>query len=948
MLGKTAGHGYNTDAIDVAIEVFKSFGQSLNQQEVALLKNTLLAILDDEHAGTPIHKRVCAAIASLAASFADHQMFELVSDLTVRFESPNASITHKRNIISIIGAMAQSIPQQVSGRINRLAPLVLSTLQQPDKKAEDEQLDELYEASLVTLDTLLTTCASNMGPHISPSAKAALIFLKHDPNVTDGDEDDVQMNMGDEDESADAQDDDGSEFDDFEEEEGYSDADDASWKVRRCATKLLHNIISQYSPKAKTGAAEAADEDLLFQNIAPGLLARMTQEREESVKVEVLICLKHLVHKTAESTDAAEYIRISRKRRRHDSDVSASGIDALLDSPAVVDTPIVSPSAPAIAANPILMEITKLTNDVSRNVLKIWKNASLSLKHAALSLLKTLTTARAGALSEFLQQLESSIIDALNATSTASSNLSSVGGPGMMSVSFVDLQIVALSLVAAISETHSSASLIPFLIAIIPNLVASVNSKGHYKISSEAFVTIEIVIKALTPPRVSPVNAQMQDIHSQLEKLSGVILGSITNNSFDSEVRKRALNALAVLLARTSEPQGTKFVSVEQRSASLDLIYEKMKQESSRLPAVMAVHEISRSVSHENDLSGEWIRNVAVELSSQLRKSDRALRGSSLDALRSMTRNAHIRPHITEDLATVQTLAMALVPLMDIDDFHLLTPSLFIMAKILPGNSQNLPMDSLIQRLCHLIQPSLVGSTLKVYLSLVRTIAEQGAGASLMQAYLRGVGVNGDPAVLGRAIGTLLVSGGPGVGYKVDDFLTELRLIADIRTKCLALAILGEYGLHMGPKASSLLSPETFISNFHTDSDKLKLTAAFGLGNCATGNTESYLPVIIQGLESSRDHTYLLLHSLREVLQHADVVKHAVVPFVDRLWSIIISASNSDEIRPVGSECLGRLALMDPAVYIPILQVRHLASFAHHPLLPLSAPLHPPFLFLGL
>lgn len=933
MLAKIPGRGYNTDAIDVAIEVLKTFAHTLIPEEVLLLKDKLVDIIGDDSAGNAVQKRACIAIATLASTFTDKELSELVADFARRFESPDTSITYQRNIISTIGSMAQPIPRQVRECIDQLVPLVLSAFQRQAGEDANDQFDELYETSLISLEALFNTCPSSMGQYINPITNATLALLKHDPNLAEMDDDDIQMQDEDEEEAAANHNDEDFEFEDFEEEEGYSDVDDASWKVRRCAAKLLHSIISQYSAKTKPGAVRVVDEAIVFRQIAPALLARMTREREESVKVEVVLCLRHLVHQTAESTDAAESVRISRKRRRRDSDVSGDGVDSILDSPMTTDAPIISPSTPMLAAHPIIMEVTKLTNEVLQNTLKIWKNASVTLKHAALSLLQAFTTARTSAFSESLPQLQHPILDSLKAASTASTSITSLGVPGAMSVSYVDLQIVALSLVTAISETHSSSSLIPFLIAIVPETTVSVSTRIHYKIASEAFITIEAIIKALTPPRISPTNAQNQDIYSQLDTLHRAVVACIKDNSFDSEVRRRAINALGVLLARTSGPHATRAVSPEQRSGSLDLLYEKIKQESSRLPVVVAVYEISRVVSHDNELSKEWIRNVTVELSAQLRKYDRALRGSSLDALRSMMRNAHIRPHIIEDSSVVKTLATDLLPLMDADDFHLLTPCLFIMTVILPGNTQNVDTRSLIERLCLLIKPSLVGSTLKLYLSLVRIVAEQGAGANLMQAYLQDVGVDGDPEVLGRSIGTLLLSGGPDIGYKIDDFLKELREVPDVRRKCLSLAVLGEYGLHMGPRASSLLSPETFISNFHTRSDKLKLAAAFGLGSCATGNVPNYLPLIIEGLENSAEHRYLLLHSLREVLQHVDAVKQDLVPFVDRLWGIIIPVSNSDETRPVGSECLGRLACMNPAVYIPILQVRgssSVASFFSH------------------
>ncbi|RJE16578.1 Cullin binding protein CanA, partial [Aspergillus sclerotialis] len=97
-------------------------------------------------------------------------------------------------------------------------------------------------------------------------------------------------------------------------------------------------------------------------------------------------------------------------------------------------------------------------------------------------------------------------------------------------------------------------------------------------------------------------------------------------------------------------------------------------------------------------------------------------------------------------------------------------------------------------------------------------IGDEGAGAELMKRFLRDVGVNGDSAVVGRAIGTLLAHGGPNLGVKMEDFLSELQTAQDAQRKCLALAILGEIGLRMGAACS--LTPELFITHFDSKSDK--------------------------------------------------------------------------------------------------------------------------------
>ncbi|KAF9893290.1 hypothetical protein FE257_011720 [Aspergillus nanangensis] len=776
----------------------------------------------------------------------------------------------------------------------------------------DPQADELRETALVTLETLISSCGPQMQPYLPNTVRSALRYLKYDPNVAELEEDEEMggtQNPDSDDEETEEPDLDDDEFEDFEEEGGYSDVDDMSWKVRRCAAKLLYTIISSY------GRGRALDDSALYQQISPALVSRFSKEREESVKLEVVSTMTALVRKTGDGAlimtsngflEAVGGSKNSRKRRRQDSDASMIDFEPSIGTSSAVSTPVIAPSSPTSGAQ---ADLARSVPTIVQSLVKMWKQASIPLKQAVIVLLKSLALVRYGGLADHLQQIEDPIADVLKSSLLSGSSSAPAGAA---TASAGTLQTETLSLIAAIAETHTSDALLPFLIALIPGVIGAVGDR-NYKVSSEALGAVEQIVKALTPPRIATAS---QDLALQLEKLYEVVHGRITDTSADLEVRQRAIHVFGVLLARTSGEKGTSFLTPDRRSNGLSVLVDRLKNETTRLAAVRAVDDVAVLCDREVDISSSWVSEVTAELGAQLRKSDRVLRGASLEALRSLAMNPSTRVHY--DDKTMRELEECILPLISADDFHFLAPALIILAKLIPGNAQLLVNKALVSAICSVVTSTLVGTVLKALLLLVKVIGEEGAGKDLMQNLLRDVGINGDTSVVGRAIGTLVVHGGPKLGVSMEDFLNELQTAQDAQRKCLALAILGEIGLRMGSGCS--LTPDLFISHFGSKSDKVRLSAATALGNAAAGSVKAYLPTILGGLEKSKPQSYLFLHTVKELLQHPEIVRPDVAPSALKLWQALLIVSEEEDNRAVGAECVGRLALIDPVAYIPHFQ----------------------------
>lgn len=896
--------GTDSNAIDVLTEVARCFGPMLQEPEVHALQQITLELLDNDRTSSVLKKKAVVAVSALAPYFSDGLLSSFVSRIIESLRDVHLTNGKRKLYITILGSMARSIPRKFGPYLKTLALFVLSALsasELEDQMAEDEderdpEADEVREAALVAVESFLASCAQDMRAYTNECIDSAIRFLKYDPNFT-GDEDDEAME-GDDDEAEDFGD------EDFEEEAAYDDEDDASWKVRRCAAKVVLTLISTRSK------GDLLEDGTLYDRIAPALVARF-KEREESVRLEVLAALSLLVRSTGGNVSAPETASHdgtalglmgpppSRKRRRGGSDAGAfdSQVHVPLSSGAASQhlNGHASPTGPQT-------RLAKLSPDIVQGVAQLLKASTLPTKQASISLLKDIVAAQHGGLSDYLAQIIEPVVEAVRTTNTQ------VGGSSAAVAN--SYRITALQFINAVAEAHPSKALQPYMSKIVPALIKAVQEK-YSKVAVEALHTVEQYINALTPPSSDASDQQKQAL---LEQLYDATTSRVSAKDADLEVRQQAIHVLGLLLGRTSASQSP--LSASKSTAGLDLLADRLRNQLTRLASVRAIETVAAFAQDTTGFAPRWVQTVALELGAQFRQSSRSLRGASLSALRTLAVNPATREKLNSD--TIKELVGLITPLLNIDDLHLLGPALVILAAFVRSNAPIVVNGDLVKNLCTVVRAPIGGHTLDALLSLVRAVGEQNAGAPLMAALLKDVGVSGNPDIVGKVIGCLLVAGQSNVGVQVNDFVSELNTARDDKRQCLALAVLGEAALRMG--SASPLQPQLFMTHFSSKSDKVPLTAAVALGRAAAGNMEAFLPVLLSTMNQPSSPQYLLLHSLREILQH-DEARPEVLPHAQDLWQILITASQAEDNKAIGAECIGRLAILDPKTFLPQLQV---------------------------
>jgi cullin-associated NEDD8-dissociated protein 1 len=172
-------------------------------------------------------------------------------------------------------------------------------------------------------------------------------------------------------------------------------------------------------------------------------------------------------------------------------------------------------------------------------------------------------------------------------------------------------------------------------------------------------------------------------------------------------------------------------------------------------------------------------------------------------------------------------------------------------------------------------------------------------------------------------IGTLLVASGDSAGVTLDSFVREIGgNSGDQARSSLALAVIGEAGLRLGSRFP--IPPTLFLGQFTNEYDKVSLAAAVALGRAGAGNVSVYLPVILQSMQQKGGTQYLLLQSIKEILQQVALSSTDIGQFSTSIWEQILAASDTEDNKAVCAECVGRMAIIDPKTYMPKLEVSYL------------------------
>ncbi|KAF5731795.1 cullin-associated NEDD8-dissociated protein 1 [Tripterygium wilfordii] len=645
---------------------------------------------------------------------------------------------------------------------------------------------------------------------------------------------------------------------DDESADEYTDDEDVSWKVRRAAAKCLAALI--VSRPEMLGK--------LYEEACPKLIERF-REREENVKMDVFNTFIELVRQTG--------------------NISKSLIDLNEYSPRWL----------------LKQEVPKVVKSINRQL----REKSVKTKVGAFSVLKELIVVLPDCLADHMGSLIPGIEKALNEKSSTS-----------------NLKIEALIFTRLVLSSNSPSVFHSYIKALSAPVLSAV-SERYYKVTAEALRVCGELVHILRPN----TEGFDFDFKPYVRPIYNSIMSRLTNQDQDQEVKECAISCMGLVISTFGDHLKAEL------PACLPVLVDRMGNEITRLTAVKAFAIIAASPLQIDLLC--VLEHVIAELTAFLRKANRALRQATLGTLNSLV----VAYGDKISSSAYEVIIVELSTLISDSDLHMTALALELCCTLMtdkrPSSNVGLAVrNKVLPQALTLIKSSLLQGQALLALQNFFAALVYSANTSF-DALLDSLLSSAQPSPqsgavaklalhsIAQCVAVLCLAAGD---HKCSSTVGMLNKILKDESSThsakqhLALLCLGEIGRRKD--LSSHANIETIIiESFQSPFEEIKSAASYALGNIAVGNLSKYLPFILDQIDNQQKKQYLLLHSLKEVIVRQSVDKAEFQDSsVEKILNLLFNHCESEEegVRNVVAECLGKIALIEPAKLVPALKVR--------------------------
>eukprot|EP01134_Creolimax_fragrantissima_P003789 CFRG3789T1 len=905
------------EALGVLADVLGMYGGLVTP----LHESTLTCLLTQlTYTRSAVRKRAITAVSKLVGVIDDAKFSVLIKNLLDGLKT--ASRVKDAEIAKAYNQCFSIIQREAGPRVGTflsdIFPCVASQM--------NEDHDELRESALQCIDAMATRHGADFQPFLKQSTDFALLYIKYDPNMDDEDGVDEGDSMETDDSEVEESDD--------EDDNEYWDDDDMSWKVRRSSARLLGTIVRTRPALLSTH----------YETIAPILIKRLVKEREQTVKLELFAAFEI-------------FLRLTRVDRSDQIAVSSMNEDTTEHS-----------------SIELLAQLTPLTVKNIRSEMKTSKKDARS-KQACFHLLTEMARVRPGFLDAYLDVLVPVINEGLESVRGHSGLQTNASGGGSDVTS--GLKIDVLEFMYCLLTTEAPEVIQPYAALLVAPVCVCI-SDDFYKTVAMATRVATVLIRCLRPiDKDYPSGSNAFDFTPYVDPLFQAIGARFEAVDVDQEVKERSSVCIATLISHMGDALGK-----EKIANTLPTFLARLQNETVRVITVKALTMIASSPLHI-DIS-DITTACVVQLSLFLRKESRQLRLASMLCLSAMQANLHFdkenqgvedaighvlsecpRVIVDNDLQLTEVVLTFITSVLK--DRQHLTPTMLTRMRTCGEDESVVASEedlhehgSVLGAVVQLLSsPLLQGAALDSALALIEllvTVPECGLQFDVFYNRLCEIVLSdgntpapsqGDVVSLhmskqsfastSKALAVLVVFSADKVNPTVVRLLSQIESTSEsCNAKLLALLTLGEIGCRVDLFSYSGIEKALESAFSHTCED-IKLGAAHALGVylfvilcnmwlglMCIGNRNDFMEYLIDEIVKKPKRQYLLLNSLKEIIQYESLKPVRVADFkayVPRLWSLLFEQCTLCEegMRGVASDCLGKLTIIDPELCLPML-----------------------------
>jgi len=598
----------------------------------------------------------------------------------------------------------------------------------------------------------------------------------------------------------------------------------------------------------------------LYDNVVPTLIKRF-KEREENVKLDIMVTVGEVLRQTHQIASAESDSKGSQK---------------------------------------ILKKLTTMAPEMHKSVTRELTSKSPKAKIGAFQLLREL----ANVLPESFK--DGSFVEGIT--------------QALADKSPSPLKIEALSFLRVVLSPKTAVAFLDQLPVIVKAVYSSVNDV-YYKITAEALRVCGQIVKTIS----NIEGVESFDNTPYVGDLYAALLPKLKQVDVDLEVKDGAIETTGLLISLL----GSK-LQESQINECLEILCTRLSNEVTRLGTVRTIDQIAKA----KFSLGNTLGNVLQELSGFLRKKNRQLKQATLSALYNIVRGKDGKSKAAS--AQYENLLKELAPIVSIQDLHLAHLSLQAIKAILHASSSTAStVKTLVLPNCNemLVSPVLQGVALQSMLALFKELTSSKSKKISYESLLEGLTklTNGELSKqsynsIAQCIAVLVAANEAGRVATVTKFVSEVKSAKTDNQKLLALYCIAEIGTRTDISGIEGVK-STVLASFESPSEEIKSAGSVAFGCIACCNMAKFLPEILAEVKEHPKRKYLLLGSLREVIVRLSGTKEGkdiLTPHFEQLLGLLFEHTSHEEegTRNVVSECLGKLALVNPEPVILALRER--------------------------